>query len=118
MPRDEPGSRLPHEQGSYTAALEGLRDVKVVDERAPLRIVRSVRADEPDEVRAVDGDLDELVSSRMIEPIAPDTEAFARQVSVEERVEERAAVVLSPAARVELGDRFRIGRPGWSMLDH
>jgi len=45
--------------------------VKSVDEGAPLAIVGSVRANEAEAARAADGQLDELVPGRGIEPLAP-----------------------------------------------
>src|SRR5262245_38712558 len=93
-------------------------NVQVVDQSAPVRIVATVRANEPGQVRAVDRQLDELIAGRMIEPLAPHTQPFRGEVSVEELVAKGAAIVLAPALSVQFRDRRRVGRLRWSIRDH
>jgi hypothetical protein len=51
-------------------------NMKIVDKGAPLGIVGTVRANEANQVRAIDGQLDELIARRTIEPLAPHAQPF------------------------------------------
>jgi hypothetical protein len=93
-------------------------DMEIVDEAAPLGVVGPVRAYEPSQVRAIDGQLDELIARRMTEPLLPHTQPFPGQISIEERVVEGTPIVLTPAMRVEMRDGLRVGRSCWPILDH
>jgi len=78
--------------------------MKIVDEGAPPRIMGAICADEANEVRAIEGQLYELIGRRAVEPLAPHTQPFPAQISVEKRVGKGAAIVLTPAMRVKRRD--------------
>lgn len=92
--------------------------MKVVNKGAPFGIVGTVCADEANQVRTIDGQLDELIARRVIEPLTPHTQPFPEQVSVEERVGESTPIVLTPATRVKGRDSVRVERVRWPILDH
>ncbi len=92
--------------------------MKIVDKGAPLGIVGAVRAYEANQVCAIDRDLDELIAGRIIQPLAPHTQPFLREFSVEERISEGAPKVLTPATRVKKRDSLRVGKNSWPILDH
>ncbi|HME71858.1 MAG TPA: hypothetical protein VKM54_18605 [Myxococcota bacterium] len=50
--------------------------MKIVNKGAPKGIVGAVCANETNQVRAIDGQLDELIARRVIEPLAPHTHPF------------------------------------------
>ena len=50
--------------------------MKIVHKGAPLGIVSTVCANETNQVHAIDGQLDELIPRRAIEPLAPHTHPF------------------------------------------
>ena len=83
--------------------------MEIVDQGAPPGIVGAVHADESGQARPLDGQLDQLIGRRTIEPLAPHSQPLSGQVSVEERILEGAAVVLAPAPRVEIRDVRRVG---------
>jgi hypothetical protein len=95
-----------------------MRNVKIVDEGAPLGIVGAVCANEANQARTVEGQLDELIGRRMVEPLAPYTQPLRGQVSVEKRVVEGASIVLTPATRVKRRDSLGVERFRWPILDH
>ena len=85
-------------------------NVEIVDKGAPLGIVGTVRANEPNQLRAVDANLDELITGGMIEPLAPHMQPFLGQISVKKLIVEGTPIVLTPATRVEIRDGLRVGR--------
>jgi hypothetical protein len=50
--------------------------MKIVNKGAPLRIVGTVCTNESNQDCAIDGQLDELIVRRAIEPLAPHTQPF------------------------------------------
>jgi hypothetical protein len=92
--------------------------MKIVHKGAPVRIMGAACANEAHDVRAIDGQLDELVLRGATEPLAPGTQSFLREISVKKRVEEGASIVLTPAACVERSDSLRVFRYCRPILDH
>jgi hypothetical protein len=92
--------------------------MKIVNKGSPVRIVGTVCTDESNQARAIDGQLDELVARRAIEPLAPHTQPFPRQVSVKEGVGEGASIVLTPATRMKRRYSLRVGELRRPILDH
>jgi len=67
----QPGGALAHELSSSAAALALWRDVEVVDQRSPLRVLGAVDADEPLEPGVVFGDDHSLVLRWSAQPGSP-----------------------------------------------
>jgi len=59
-----------------SVALGSSGNMKIVNKGAPLGIVGTVCANETNQGRAIDGQLNELIARRAIEPFAPYTHPF------------------------------------------
>src|SRR5262245_35517478 len=118
MERAEPSTGLPHERRVDPGLLGGIGYMQIVDEGAPPGVVRTVRAHEADQVRAIESHLDELVLGRPLEPLTPHPKSLGRQVPIQELVGKLAPKVLAPAPRVKERDGFCVVEPRPTVLDH
>src|SRR4029078_1782944 len=82
-PRGKPVTRLPHKHGTDSTSLRAGVHMKVVDEGAPLAVMRSEYAHEPHEFLALNGNTAESASTRTPPNTTPHAPAFRKNVPVQ-----------------------------------
>src|SRR4029078_5836185 len=101
-PRGKPVTRLPHKHGTDSTSMRAGVHMKVVDEGAPLAVMRSEYAHEPHEFLALNGNTDGLVSWRIPQTSVPHAPAFRKNVPVQILVAEVTSVGPSPVLSVKI----------------
>jgi hypothetical protein len=102
--RAAPARDLGHESCSHTLPLLVATDVNVVEKRAPLLIVTTVRASKAHDETLLFGEENELIRSRHGQALVPNTYPIQEDGAVKELIAIGAAVRDAPALGVESGD--------------
>src|SRR5436190_12755367 len=90
--------------------------MQVVEKGAPRRVVVEDRVCEADDSSVDLGDDGDLIRPRLRQAVRPYGHAVTDDVTVEKRVQVRAAIVAPPAVGMQFGDGLGIVRGGCSIL--
>jgi hypothetical protein len=89
--------------------------MQVVEKRPPYRIVVEDGVSEADDRAVQVGHDRAMVLPRLREPVRPGIQPLGHDVTVEERIQIRAAVVPSPAICMKRGDGLHVGAPSQAV---
>src|SRR5581483_5848452 len=106
-----------HQESADATTLLVVTDVEVVDQRSPLRVVVADRVHESEQLVAMFGDERDIRTRRSGEPRRPNLVPVRLNVTVEVSLGKRAAIVATPAVRMELADCFCITRSRWTKSE-
>jgi len=116
--RAAPARDLGRESCSHTLPVLLATDVNVVEKRAPLLIVTTVRASKAHDEALLFGEDNELIRSGHGQAFVPNTHPILEDGAVKELIAIGAAVRDAPALGVESGDCSRILAHRVSVADH
>src|SRR5262245_17288351 len=92
--------------------------MQVIDERAPLAIVRPKHADEPDNSCSLRRNADVLIGSWMTKTRVPNVSTFQEDITIQVLVSEIASICAAPVLRMKDGDASRVTVASGSIFDH